>query len=112
MQNSHSKLINEIAQSLDCGLDCYFNSETSELICVPADLEMVDDEECLEFYKQDLRKVTNQDFRLQEVPSSRKLRIFQNHGTLCLPIGRWKAKVRIRECLAKKETISKLQAPH
>jgi hypothetical protein len=74
-QNSHSKLIKEIAQNLDCELDCYFNSETSELIFIPTDLSMVDDEDFSALYKQDLQKATTQNagFKKFQAPESSSL---------------------------------------
>ncbi len=35
MDNSTQNIIKEIAQELDCGIDCYYNPKANELITIP-----------------------------------------------------------------------------
>ena len=62
MDKPDQNIINEIAQQLDCGNECYFNQKTKELICIPnADLMAMGDEEYYkEVFKDDLEKVKSQ----------------------------------------------------
>ncbi len=57
MENSKSKIIKEIAQELDCGNDCYYNSKTDEIIAIPNFSSFSDEDEFLECFKTDLKKV-------------------------------------------------------
>ena len=62
MDKPDQNIINEIAQELDCGNECYFNQKTKELICIPnADLMAMGDEEYYkEVFRDDLEKVKSQ----------------------------------------------------
>lgn len=62
MDKPDQNIINEIAQQLDCGNECYFNQKTKVLICIPnADLMAMGDEEYYkEVFKDDLEKVKSQ----------------------------------------------------
>ena len=57
MENSKSKIIKDIAQELDCGNDCYYNSKTDEIIAIPNFSNISDEEEFLECFKEELNKV-------------------------------------------------------
>ena len=74
MDKPEQDIINEIAQQLDCGNECYFNQKTKELVCIPnADLMAMGDEEYYrEVFKEDLEKVKSQkkDLIKFEVPES------------------------------------------
>jgi hypothetical protein len=59
MENSISKIINEIANSLNCGENCYYNSKTNEIITIPQSLEIYEDEEFMEFFQKDIDKVSD-----------------------------------------------------
>ena len=52
-----SKTIKEIAQELDCGNDCYYNSKTDEIIAIPNFSIISDDEAFIECFGADLKKV-------------------------------------------------------
>lgn len=58
MENSKSRIISEIAQELDCGNDCYYNPKTDELITIPNFGEMTDEDEFLDAFGAELKKVT------------------------------------------------------
>ncbi len=62
MDKPDQNIINEIAQQLDCGNECYFNPSTKELICIPnANLMATGDEDYYkEVFKDDLEKVKSQ----------------------------------------------------
>ncbi len=57
------KKINEIAQNLDCGMTCYLNIKTAELIDVPENYEDFDDEDAIEMFGDILEKIKNPDFK-------------------------------------------------
>ena len=57
MENPKSNLIKEIAQELDCGNDCYYNSETDEIIAIPNFSNISDEDEFRECFKADLKKI-------------------------------------------------------
>ena len=72
MANYNKKIINEIAQELDCGNDCYFNPKTKEIIAIP-NYSIISDEELFEeFFGSDVEKVNEQgaDFIKLEVLQS------------------------------------------
>ncbi|OBX17898.1 MULTISPECIES: UPF0158 family protein [Bizionia] len=58
MDDSKSKIIKEIAQNLNCGLDSYFNSKTDEIISIPNFSQIADEEEFQEAFKADLQKIS------------------------------------------------------
>lgn len=56
--STKSKIIKEIAQNLNCGLDSYFNPKTDEIISIPNFSLIADEEEFQEAFKADLQKVS------------------------------------------------------
>ncbi len=62
MNKPDQKIINEIAQELDCGNECYFNQKTKELICLPnADLMATAGEDFYkEMFQDDFKKIQSQ----------------------------------------------------
>ena len=64
------KKINEIAQNLDCGMNCYLNIKTGELIDIPENYEEIDDEDAIEMFGDILEKIENPDFKKIEVLES------------------------------------------
>ncbi len=48
----YKKIINSIAQSIDCGFICYFNVKTNEIIEIPKEIDDVE-----ELYENDLEKI-------------------------------------------------------
>lgn len=59
MDNSKSNIITEIAQELDCGNNCYYNSKTNEIVAIPAFSQISDEEEFKELFRENLTKVNN-----------------------------------------------------
>lgn len=57
MENSRAKIIKEIAQELDCGNNCYYNSKTDEIITIPNFSSFSDEDEFREYFKEDLKTV-------------------------------------------------------
>ena len=57
MDNSKSNIIKEIAQELDCGNDCYYNSKTNEIVTIPNCSQISDEEEFKELFRANLEKV-------------------------------------------------------
>ncbi|WP_394906957.1 hypothetical protein [uncultured Mesonia sp.] len=73
MNTEQKELIYKIAQELDCGMDCYYNVATKELISVPGEgYDMSMDFEMEEFFEEDLERVKEQeeDFIFIEAPDS------------------------------------------
>lgn len=64
MANIDKNIINEIAQWLDCGNDCYFNPKTSEIVAIPNDQNITVEDEFNEIFSADLEKVSgpNKDY--------------------------------------------------
>lgn len=62
MNKPDQNIINEIAQELDCGNECYFNQKTNELIYLPnADLMATAGEDYYkEMFQDDLKKIKSQ----------------------------------------------------
>ena len=61
MANYNKKIINEIAQELDCGNDCYFNPKTKEIIAIP-NYSIISDEELFEeVFGSDVEKVNERE---------------------------------------------------
>ena len=58
MENSKSKIINKIAQELDCGNDCYYNPKTDEIISIPNFEQISDEDEFIRAFGSELKKVT------------------------------------------------------
>ncbi|QOW09583.1 hypothetical protein Q73A0000_03985 [Kaistella flava (ex Peng et al. 2021)] len=57
MENTKSKIINEIAQELDCGNECYYNPKTDEIIAIPNYSIIQDEEEFQELFHEDLEAI-------------------------------------------------------
>jgi hypothetical protein len=60
MDNSNQKIIKEIAGNLDCGMDCYYNSKTDEIIAIPNLSQVSDEEEFKKVFLGDLEKIKKQ----------------------------------------------------
>ena len=62
MNKPDQNIINEIAQELDCGNECYFNQKTNELICLPnVDLMAEAGEDYYkEMFQDDFKKIESQ----------------------------------------------------
>ena len=57
MDNSAQNIIKKIAQELDCGFDCYYNSKNDEIIAIPSFSQFPDDDEFKEAFSDSLEKV-------------------------------------------------------
>lgn len=60
MDNSRQHVVREIAQELNCGNECYYNSKTNEIIAIPDFLQVSDEEEFKEIFREDLAKIKQQ----------------------------------------------------
>ncbi|MBL4939458.1 MAG: hypothetical protein JKY16_04155 [Lutibacter sp.] len=60
MANSNKNIIKEIAENLDCGFICYYNSNTNEIVTIPNFSNISDKEEFKEIIQEDLEKVNKQ----------------------------------------------------
>lgn len=68
-----NNLINQMAQELDCGNNCYYNPKTEEFIALP-DFDRIEFEpEFEEAFKEDINRVkkNKSDYIIIEVPDSR-----------------------------------------
>jgi len=52
-------VVNKIAQELDCGFDCYYNSKTNEIIAIPNFTQFSDEEDFKEDFRNNLEKIEN-----------------------------------------------------
>ncbi|UUV20373.1 UPF0158 family protein [Paenimyroides aestuarii] len=57
MDNSRQNIIKKIAQELDCGFDCYYNSKTNEIVTIPNFFHIADEDDFKEAFREDLEKV-------------------------------------------------------
>ena len=57
MKKNRADIINEIAQELDCGNECYYNPKTNELITIPNIGKILDEKEFRDAFGADLKKV-------------------------------------------------------
>ena len=60
MDNSKSNIITEIAQELDCGNDCYYNSKNSDIVTIPNFSQISDEQEFQDVFGADLKKINEQ----------------------------------------------------
>ena len=60
MDNSQINIIKEIAENLDCGNNCYYNSKTNEIVTIPNFTNTSDEQELKEFFRDDLNKINDQ----------------------------------------------------
>tara|TARA_R110000744_G_scaffold380240_1_gene500385 strand:- start:1038 stop:1484 length:447 start_codon:yes stop_codon:yes gene_type:complete len=60
MDNSQKNIVKEIAENLDCGNNCYYNSKTNEIVTIPNFSNTSDEQELKEFFQDDLNKINNQ----------------------------------------------------
>ncbi|MGO4921107.1 UPF0158 family protein [Maribacter spongiicola] len=60
MANSQKNIVKEIAENLDCGNNCYFNSKTNEIVTIPNFSNTSDEQELKEFFRDDLNKIKDQ----------------------------------------------------
>jgi len=60
MANSNKNIIKEIAENLDCGFICYYNSNTNEIVTIPNFSNISDKEEFKEIIQEDLETVNKQ----------------------------------------------------
>ena len=83
MDKPDENIINEIAQQLDCGNDCYYNSKTKELISIPnADLLASGDTEYhMQFFKEDIDRINRQKkdlIKFEVLQSFQSFKIMEN----------------------------------
>jgi hypothetical protein len=102
MDNSQKNIVKEIAENLDCGNNCYYNSKTNEIIIIPNFSNSPDEQELKEFFRDDLNKINNQkaDFIkfevLESFESFKIMEIFSEQMT------DEKFKLKLRDILGKK----------
>jgi len=57
LDNTKQNIIKNIAQELDCGFDCYYNSKTNEVISIPSFSQFSDEEDFKNAFRTDLEKI-------------------------------------------------------
>lgn len=57
MVDAHKHSVREIAENLDCGLDCYYKPEHDELLAIPNSMRHHDPEQFEEAFASDLEKI-------------------------------------------------------
>ena len=58
--SEYKNIIKEIAENLDCGFNCYYNSNTSEIVTIPNFSDIADEEEFKEIIQEALEKINKQ----------------------------------------------------
>ena len=72
-------IINEIAQNLDCGMNCFLNIKTAELIDLPENYEDYNDEDAIEMFGDMVEKIKDPDFKeISVLDSHESFLIMQN----------------------------------
>ena len=95
MDDLKQNKIREIAQELDCGNDCYYNSKTEEIIAIPNSLDLYDEEELEELFGDVYEKINhkNSDYIKFEVLESFESFKIMEHFTEQIPDPRFKWKL-------------------
>jgi len=57
LDNPIQNIVKNIAQELDCGFDCYYNSKTNEIITIPSFSQFLDEEDYKEAFRDNLEKI-------------------------------------------------------
>jgi len=57
LDNPKQNIVKNIAQELDCGFDCYYNSKTNEIIAIPSFSQFSDEEDFKEAFRTRLEKI-------------------------------------------------------
>jgi len=57
LDNIKQHIVKQIAQELDCGFDCYYNSKTEETVAIPSFAQFSDEEDFKEAFSESLKKV-------------------------------------------------------
>jgi ribosomal protein L11 methylase PrmA len=57
LDNLKQNIVKQIAQELDCGFDCYYNSNTDEIVAIPSFSQFSDEEDFKEAFSESLVKV-------------------------------------------------------
>ena len=57
MGNLKQNIVKQIAQELDCGFECYYNSKTDEIVAIPDFSQFSDEEDFKEAFSDSLEKV-------------------------------------------------------
>jgi len=57
LDNIKQHIVKQIAQELDCGFDCYYNSKTDEIVAIPSFAQFSDEEDFKEAFSDSLEKV-------------------------------------------------------
>jgi len=57
LDNPKQNIVKNIAQELDCGFDCYYNSKTDEIIAIPNFSQFSDEEDFKEAFRDSLEKI-------------------------------------------------------
>lgn len=57
METTIQNIVKEIAQELDCGFDCYYDSKTHEIIPIPSLSQFIDEDDFKEAFSDSLEKV-------------------------------------------------------
>jgi len=53
-------ILNEIAQELDCGSTCYYNTKTDEIISIPSFSDMWDEDDFKEAFETEFERIEKQ----------------------------------------------------
>jgi ribosomal protein L11 methylase PrmA len=57
LDNLKQHIVKQIAQELDCGFDCYYNSKTDEIVAIPSFAQFSDEDDFKEAFSESLEKI-------------------------------------------------------
>lgn len=60
MDNLKKHIIKNIAQELDCGFDCYYNTKTNEIVSIPNFAQIMHEEDFIQAFESDIEKIEKQ----------------------------------------------------
>ena len=111
MDKPDENIINEIAQQLDCGNDCYYNSKTKELISIPnADLLASGDTEYhMQFFKEDIDRINRQKKDLIKFEVLQSFQSFKIMENFAYQVTDNEFEGKIEPCFIQKKTFPKFQ---
>ena len=103
MDNSQKNIVKEIAENLDCGNNCYYNSKTNEIVTIPNFSNTSDEQELKEFFRDDLNKIKDHkaDFiKFEVLESFESFKIMERFSEQMTDE---KFKLKLRDILEKKK---------
>lgn len=103
MDNSKQNIIREIAQELDCGNDCYYNSKNNEIVAIPSFSQISDEEEFKEIFSKDLEKINQKKADFIKIETLESFESFKIMERFVEQLSEQNFKSELRDILLKKK---------